>query len=595
MKISSIEIRRFRSIGALDLLIDQSNNYITICGANNTGKTNVLRALNIFFRPTEYVVSDDSPNHKYHGSRGSKAYPEITVTIDDQASKYTIRREFGSNDLSSTTGTQWSEGKEKQMDEEECEKVLAQFTFFYIPSINISFPKLINNLIDDVYDLEYQKVRFRGLKQQLKKSFEDYTNGVLDILNQLAAEMNPTFQDFNSNWSVGFENTADVQKFKDLISEDIDFYLNDKSNRNIEGKGSGLQRLGYILLHSRIIQKLKKKNIILCIDEPDVYLHQSLQRKLKTHLAQVAEKCQLILTTHSPVFIDAYKLNNVFLLDLEIGQEIKYERSNKTFYRLDTQLVNLYDHDGLRKIKDYLGISDDDYELLDPYNIIVEGECDKKYLSEISAYFGVPACKIISANGVTNIVKYLDFYNSFYKDRDFKPTIVVLIDNDSAGRNEFKIITKKIRSFEFLTLRVEFTPTCFGETPSETDLEQNRITANYEIEDFVYPEILLGNANELIGKKGLKKIRFTNLETKLQARSFKENGVLYNIDLLKNEKNPESGYTIGFSTEGVKAGLSGLFSLKGNKQISDAMVTMDTKYPAVRTFLNRIMNSKAMK
>src|SRR5690606_27341844 len=101
------------------------------------GKTNVLRALNIFFRPTEYVVSDDSPNHKYHGSRGSKAYPEITVTIDDQASKYTIRREFGSNDLSSTTGTQWSEGKEKQMDEEECEKVLAQFTFFYIPSINI--------------------------------------------------------------------------------------------------------------------------------------------------------------------------------------------------------------------------------------------------------------------------------------------------------------------------------------------------------------------------------------------------------------------------------------------------------------------------
>ena len=84
---------------------------------------------------------------------------------------------------------------------------------------------IINNHIYDihsVYELEYEKARFSGLKKELKDSFDSYSKGLLEILNKLASEINPIFKEFNSNWSVSFENTSDVKKFKDLISEDVD-------------------------------------------------------------------------------------------------------------------------------------------------------------------------------------------------------------------------------------------------------------------------------------------------------------------------------------------------------------------------------------
>jgi predicted ATP-dependent endonuclease of OLD family len=69
MKIKKLHIKRFRSILDLKIDINIANNFSTICGANNSGKTNVLKALNIFFNPNEYKLKEDIPNHKL-GSRG---------------------------------------------------------------------------------------------------------------------------------------------------------------------------------------------------------------------------------------------------------------------------------------------------------------------------------------------------------------------------------------------------------------------------------------------------------------------------------------------------------------------------------------------
>lgn len=594
MKINRIEIKRFRSILDLKLQINPENNFSTICGANNSGKTNVLKALNIFFNPEKYIVAEDTPNHKYYGSRGGATYPEITVFFKTQTEEFKIKRVFDINGLEKTTATKniISSKVKTQLDEVEIEKIFGQIAFFFIPAINISFPNLINSLIDDVYDLEYEKARFRGLKQDLKTTFDNYINGLVEILNQLAGEINPIFKSFNDNWSVGFENSADVKKFKDLISEDIEFFLNDKSNRNVQGKGSGLQRLGYILLHSRIIEKLKKKSVIFCVDEPDVFLHQGLQKKLKDHLQEIAKNQQVIITSHSPVFIDSYKLDNVFLLDLEIGDEVYYKRVDTTYYQLNTVLIDISDENGMKKIREYLGITTEDFDLLENYNIIVEGDSDVKYLTEISNYFEISVPKIISSSGATKIEKYLDFYNSFYNGRDFKPSILIILDNDKAGRDEFKKIVKKInqQNFNNLKLKVEFIPNCYGEVPNIADVQNDRINSNYEIEDFIYPEILLKCSNSLLKRMSFSTINIKDLTRKITARAFKEKGILYNIDLLKNDKNPENGNRIDFSSEQAKNGMANLFNIKGDKKISELMFDLNIKYPEVKKYLERIMD-----
>lgn len=591
MKIRSIQIKRFRSILNLKLNLDSLEHITTICGANNAGKTNVLRAINLFFNPKDYKASEDSPNHKFNGSRGGKVYPEISVDFEDNNIIYRITKAFDIEGISKITGEKILLTKEKlPLDDSSINSLLNKISFFYIPSINISFPDLINNLIEEIYDLEYSNSRFSGLKSELKVSFDNYVNGLVEILNSLAEEINPTFQEFNENWEVGFEYVSDIKKFRDLISNDVDFFFNDKSNRNIEAKGSGLQRLGFILMHSRILSKIKSKQPILLIDEPDIYLHQGLQKKLKTHLENLCPKSQIIITSHSPMFIDSYNLRNTFLLDLEIGEKTFYKRTNKSFYPLNTCLVDIEQSTGNQKIREYLGIELDDYDLLSDYNIMVEGDSDKKFIEETSKFFSIKSANIIPTHGVTKYEKYLDFYNSFYKDKPIKPRIRLIFDNDSAGREEYKKIFSKNakRNYQNLEITCEFIPNCFGEKPKHSDIMNNNVKSNYEIEDFIYPEVLVEIANNILSKRSFNKVSWRDINKRLEANSHKSKGILYNFDSIKNDKNPENGHQIDCTNEQVKKGIAISYELQANKILSKKFQEYDIKYPEVKKYLIEI-------
>ena len=351
MKLKRIDIKRFRSINDLKLEIDLDTNFISICGPNNVGKTNVLRALNLFFNPDEYIFNKDAPYLKQN-TRGGSVATEINLQLEDSKGKsYELIRkiEIIEGEITiNNKGFLYPEGigkrkPKKELTESNINDLINNFVFFYIPAINISFPDLINLIINDVYEIEFDRSRFSGLKGELKLSFDNYNNGLVDVLNQLAEEINPLFQQFNENWSVEFKSNAKVKKFQDLISEDISFHINDKAGFNNEGKGSGLQKLGFILLHQKIIEKLSrtKKNIIFCIDEPDAFLHRGLQLKLRDVLYDISNKHQVIVTTHSPEFIDSSSLKNVILLDQEIGEAKFYLRTKTNINPINTISIDL--------------------------------------------------------------------------------------------------------------------------------------------------------------------------------------------------------------------------------------------------------------
>ena len=597
MKIRAIQIKRFRSILNLKLELDSLEHIATICGANNAGKTNVLRAINLFFNSEDYKASEDAPNHKFNGSRGGKVYPEISVDFEDNNTVYRIIKAFNIEGVSKVTGEKILSKNEKQsLDSSSIDSLLNKISFFYIPSINISFPDLINSLIEEIYDLEYSNSRFSGLKSELKTSFDNYVNGLVDILNSLAEEINPTFQEFNENWEVGFEYVSDIKKFRDLISNDVDFFFNDKSNRNIEAKGSGLQRLGFILMHSRILSKIKTKQPILLIDEPDIYLHQGLQKKLKTHLENLCPKSQIIITSHSPMFIDSYNLRNTFLLDLDIGEETFYKRANKSFHTLNTCLVDIEQSTGNQKIREYLGIELDEYELISEYNIIVEGDSDKKFIEETSNFFSITPPNIIPTHGVTKYQKYLEFYNSFYDNKPQKPEIRLIFDNDTSGREEYKKVFKKVQDEKYQNLIVtcEFIPNYLGEKPMHDKVMNNQVNSNYEIEDFIYPELLVDLANVILSKKSFNKVYWRDISKRLNANAHKNKGILYNFDEIKNDRNPDNGHFIDFAGEHVKKEIAKSYKLEGSKKLSKDIINYDIKYPNVKKYLLDISTSDSL-
>ncbi|PSF34955.1 hypothetical protein C7H19_18290 [Aphanothece hegewaldii CCALA 016] len=601
IKIKNIQIERYRSIINLKLEVNTDNNFITICGENNTGKTNTLRAIDLFFNPDKYNRQADVPFHKLEGSRGGATTPKISIDflLDDE-DIYRISRSFDLDKITKTTGKKLKNknfrDKQEDMTDHEINNFFSKIEFFFAESINISFPKLINQIIEDIYDIEYDKTRFRGLKSRLKDSFEEYTQGLLEVLNILSAEINPLFQEYRENWGVGFDIDTDIKKFRDLISDEIIFFINDGSNQRIEGKGSGLQRLAYILLHCRLIKKIKSKSVIFLIDEPDVYLHQGLQKKLLNHLKMITSETQIFITTHSPIFIDSYTLDNIFLLDLRISQKY-YQRQKSVFNILNTEVVEFNHIDGTRKIRNYLGIGGLDYELLDPYNLILEGETDQIYIENLCHFFNLPFPKIIPANGADKILKCLDFYQSFYQDKEHNPHLLILLDNDSKGRD----IYQKINTIKYgkLIIHKELIPNFLGETDYVAN--SNKLNCDWQIEDFVYPKVLCELVNEIFKKRNektnpkLKTINSKTIETKIQQAAFKQRGILALIENEKNEKNPEIGQQINFvssqsPSEQIKQSLAKLFqkSLQGNKKMINLIQEGDIKYPKVKEFLVKI-------
>lgn len=597
IRISEVRIQRYRSIMDLKIDFDLSFNLVSICGKNNVGKTNLLRAINLFFNPDSYEPSKDIPEFK-NATWGGAVHPRVTITfLDDKENySYTITRDLKPIEDAVSEGLSGSKKKfRKKIKKEdlsisEIKTFLRKIQFIYIESINQIVPEVISDISEEMIDIKYDKSRFSQNKSDLRAAYVDYVNGLQKILNEFAKDISSVFNEFRPNWNVKFEVPNNADKFRNLISDDVSLVIDDAGSIGIEDKGSGLQRLALLLLQFEVLDRLKaKKSPIILIDEPDLFLHEGLQRKFKEFLENKSKSIQIIYTTHSKVFINTYRMKNVFLLDAEITKQY-VKRKDKDVNLIKTYCVDFRKDEGYKLIIDHLGIEEASYEILSKVNLIVEGGCDKKYLSEFIKYFDLEEINIIPANGANNISKHLEFYDSFYKENgDYRPMIRVILDNDNKGREVFLRLNKK--EFNNIVVEFLFLPNFLGESPNISKLDNCR--TNNEIEDFLYPELFCYLVNKLLQKKNLVEVECKKICDYIQQPSFKDGGILSLTDHEKNEANPEYGNQIAFvgsdkSTTAVKDGLAGIFVVEGNKEVIEIIERNEEKYPNVRLFLKQI-------
>lgn len=595
IKIAKINIQRFRSIMDMTLVMDKDSNIFSICGPNNVGKTNTLRALNLFFNPNLYNPKMDIPTFK-NATWGGAVYTKITIDfIEDSSNRiYVITRDFKKikEDNIELSGYYY-DGLNKKiktvLDQKDLEKFIDEIQFYFIESVNLIIPEIIDKITDDMISLQYDKSRFNKNKTKLREAYKEYTNGLQDILDIFSNDISESFRRFRDNWSVVFDVPKNAETFRDLISDDVALTIKDRGSNGIEEKGSGLQRLALIILHFEIAERLiHKKNVIICIDEPDSFLHEGLQRKLKDFLDEKSSSMQIFLTTHSKVFIDTFKMNNTILLDAKLYSKPS-ARKHKDIDVMETFLMDIDTDDGYKLICEHLGIEEKNYEILEKFNLLVEGNCDKKYISELSKFFKLKEVNIISANGADPMMKFLEFYESYYKNTgNYIPQIRIILDNDSKGRE----VLKKIQAKKFNNILIEpmLLPNFLGD--SYVGLEKNN--TNNEIEDFIYPEVLCQLINELLKKRSMKLLNTKQVCIKINTQAFKKSGILNLCEHSKNEKNPENGNDISFTssqevTNRIKEGLAGLFNIEGNRNLIKLLNECEDKYPMVKENLVKML------
>lgn len=518
MKISKFQIKNFRSLKNVEIsLNDGIPNVIT--GENNIGKTNFLRAMDIYFNHIKnidiYDPKTDIPHHIYHGSRGSRATEFIGTFIDEvNNQKNEVLVHFNTN------GKRSYKVNNQKVEQSEVLKYLSEFHFFLIQSHNIHLPTLISTILekDGLLALDSKRSKQSEPLKKLQEFIELSRKAIDDIQKEinLCFKELTDFDGFLSDSQI-LINFAEFEKLRDVVKTMTSITLHDGNNHPIESKGSGAQRAVFLSLMKYISKSIKNKQVIWGIDEPEAFLQPRLQHKVFDALRGMCkdENQIIILTTHSQHFIDLGNINsiNLFIGNSEL-KEYK-RRPGIKFHEIDTQNTSYpSSSEKINAIKNHLGIKNNDgWELL-PFNILVEGEEDKRYLEKLMQAINLEVPNIIYAGGASKIAGYLQYYNDFAKDSPFdtKPKIICIFDNDSEGRKEIpKIKSEKLPYLDITSIII---PNYNGNTVDKSNLSKQNI--NWEIEDFIPTELIIEAANNLLRKDKYKTLNKSQINTRNQ-------------------------------------------------------------------------------
>lgn len=169
------------------------------------------------------------------------------------------------------------------------------------------------------------------------------------------------------------------------------------------------------------------ENKIFGIEEPEIHLHPEMQRKVFKFLKEKSYKKQIIMTTHSPIFIDSPNKNKIYIVK---------KKEN------DANIINLGDRKQYSLIKKELGIKNSD---LLSYNsvIIVEGETESRAFNNLASLMnydlGGLGIKIINISGKDKLGRMKEFLDYL---EHFDVTPFLILDKDEIAERTTEDLIK---------------------------------------------------------------------------------------------------------------------------------------------------------
>lgn len=316
--ISHLNVQNFRSLRLIDL--DMPPEGLVLVGKNNHGKTNVFKALDAvldFGRPS--MPTEDFPSTSWRG--------DTVISVELSISAPELQNEFGrifrkrpsQVTVSCTTSRKqkgkldWSldtnSGKPSQSTKDKLLPVLRdRIDFLFVPSqrdpswdAQLESGSALRRLIN----LLFKDTRGRvGRPTTFEKRFADLGrsgNVVLEKAERRLAQIGQQYLGVQSLEIVPRPiRPAEVyDKFDFIVSDGI-------SRASLRDKGTGWQSAFVIMLLQYIGElQLAQQCVIFGVEEPEAYLHAGAERKVWDAVTALCRQHQVIISTHSPVMVDA--------------------------------------------------------------------------------------------------------------------------------------------------------------------------------------------------------------------------------------------------------------------------------------------------
>lgn len=310
----------------------------------------------------------------------------------------------------------------------------------YIPAVRTS--EEANNVVATIIDRELAKIETQKAYQDAMAEVAKLQTPVLESISEKIRE---TLKVFLPNVQGVKFNILDESRFRGLRRE-YEIIVDDGTATPLSRKGDGAQSLAALSLmrHSSETDAAGRQ-LILAIEEPESHLHPKAIHQLRQVIGDIAQKHQVIMTTHCPLFVDRTTLKANILVHRNKAAPAK----------------------NVKEIREMLGVRAADNMHHAELMLLVEGEEDKKALAALLPLSSA-ALKTALANHTLSIDSLLGGSNLSYKLSQAREALCVVhcfLDHDHAGIEA----EAKAEREGLLTLADATFTTCLGMT--ETEME----------------------------------------------------------------------------------------------------------------------------
>ena len=463
MKLISVYIGKYKNlIGTYDFT-DQDG-YAALIGENGSGKSNLLEAIGLIFQsifnkneiPFNYTITYKIGDSIYEkGNRITKKngksikdteieYPSSVIACysgEDKRLWILAYKDYYNHYFNKAIGENFYIPSLLYIDKNCWEIALITLICAYDkPRINTYLNNCLG--ITDISDIHISFEIDEGKRNMFKKHdalkwFNRVTNEGLNDINAktlATTDIIPT-----SALAQREEKSKLIFQYLYLLSQperkdgepnrvqrlinSIDIKLKDVSFYDLS---EGEKKL---ILIECITKILGDNNSLLLLDEPDAHTHIARKKKLLESIETFGG--QTILTTHSPVFVNLFKENNIFYLN-----------GGVLFNKMKSDIVTAISDNGIDVINGACIVSS-------KYVVVVEGSGDIDYISKAIEHLKLtnPQYEILTTIGFIPQGS-ADHTEAFYDDIISKlpesvEKIVYLFDNDKPGKlNASKIKDK---------------------------------------------------------------------------------------------------------------------------------------------------------
>jgi AAA ATPase domain len=438
MKLTEIRVRNFRSIEAEQHF--QIPGKMTLVGPNNSGKTNLLKAVQVLFtgQANKYGYSRD--NDLTFGV--GRARTSISALFDGNAQTdkeiYDLVDELHALQGTQRSGTQLTltlyftdtntpvYSFFPNIKRPTAKTKATQFSRTHIALVNLLLGKFSLHYVPSAKSVDqiYHDLLTPFLRQKVSEVIVPHLSEIDRTLSEAANALNKELRAAQlSEYEASF--TLPGQSVEALVSG-FDFMISDPQKTPIHEKGMGIQTTA-LLAAFRWITKQETnvgKEVIWLLEEPESYLHPNLASHCNSILENLSEDASVLKTTHSmafvpqdPRFVSGTRLNSKNKTEIE-----KY----KTF------------SEAVTTIRSALGIKFSDFYNLDQFNVFVEGPSDREIFVSVLDQIPVEdyplSClrraKFEDFGGVSHLAGFLRATYQFIRK---EYASIAIFDGDDAG------------------------------------------------------------------------------------------------------------------------------------------------------------------